>query len=103
MATTATTGLQLRSLVKKDGMPEVAERLYRELKEEFNVVYDDGGAIGRRYRRQDEIGTPFCVTIDGDTLKDQSVTIRDRDTAQQRRVPITQVACEIRRALRPGG
>jgi glycyl-tRNA synthetase len=90
-------------LVKKDGMPELAEKLYRELKPEFNVVYDDGGAIGRRYRRQDEVGTPFCVTIDGDTLKDQTVTIRDRDSATQRRVPITQIADEIRRALRPSG
>ena len=67
-------------LVKKDGMPEKAEALYRELKKHFKVEYDDGGAIGRRYRRQDEIGTPFCITIDGDTLKDDTVTIRDRDT-----------------------
>jgi glycyl-tRNA synthetase len=88
-------------LVNKDGMPVIAEKLYRELKADWNVFYDDGGAIGRRYRRQDEIGTPFCVTIDGDTLKGQTVTIRDRDTAQQRRVPITQVADEIRKALRP--
>jgi len=87
-------------LVKKDGMPEIAEKLYRELKQDFNVVYDDGGAIGRRYRRQDEIGTPFCVTIDGDTLKDQTVTIRDRDSAKQRRVPIGEVFNEIRKALR---
>ena len=90
-------------LVNKDGMPEVAEKLYHELKLDFNVFYDDGGAIGRRYRRQDEVGTPFCVTIDGDTLKDQTVTIRERDSTQQRRVPITQVAAEIRKALRPGG
>jgi glycyl-tRNA synthetase len=88
-------------LVNKDGMPEIAEKLYRELKAEFNVFYDDGGAIGRRYRRQDEIGTPFCITIDGETLQNQSVTIRDRDTAQQRRVPISQVAEEIRKALKP--
>jgi glycyl-tRNA synthetase len=90
-------------LVNKDGMPEIAEKLYRELKTEFNVFYDDGGAIGRRYRRQDEVGTPFCVTIDGETLQNQSVTIRDRDTTQQRRVPIAQVADEIRAALRPAG
>jgi glycyl-tRNA synthetase len=88
-------------LVNKDGMPEIAEKLYRELKSEFNVYYDDGGAIGRRYRRQDEAGTPFCFTIDSDTLKDQTVTIRDRDTTRQRRVPIGQVAEEIRKALRP--
>jgi len=88
-------------LVNKDGMPEKAMTLYRELKAEFNVFYDDKGAIGRRYRRQDEAGTPFCVTIDGDTMKDDSVTIRDRDTLQQRRVPISQVRDEIRAALTP--
>ncbi len=88
-------------LVNKDNMPEIAEKLYRELKADWNVQYDDGGAIGRRYRRQDEIGTPFCVTIDGETLQNQSVTIRDRDTAQQRRVPLASVADEIRRALKP--
>jgi glycyl-tRNA synthetase len=87
-------------LVNKEGMPEIAERLYRELKQNWNVFYDDGGAIGRRYRRQDEIGTPFCITIDGDTLKDQTVTIRDRDTCQQRRISITSVADEIAKALR---
>ena len=61
-------------LVNKDGMPEKAMTLYRELKQHFNVVYDDSGAVGRRYRRQDEVGTPFCITIDGDTLKDDTVT-----------------------------
>jgi len=86
-------------LVKKDGMPEKAESLYRELKKHFKVEYDDGGAVGRRYRRQDEIGTPFCITIDGDTLKDDTVTIRDRDTLQQRRVPMAGVLDEIRKAL----
>src|SRR5947209_8644747 len=90
-------------LVNKEGMPDIAEKLYRELKTEFNVFYDDGGAVGRRYRRQDEAGTPYCVTIDGDTLKDNTVTIRDRDTTQQRRVKLDQVANEIRQALRPGG
>src|SRR4029077_10720208 len=75
-------------LVNKEGMPEIAEKLYRELKDDFNVFYDDGGAVGRRYRRQDEAGTPFCVTIDGDTLKDQTVTIRDRDSTLQVRIPI---------------
>jgi glycyl-tRNA synthetase len=89
-------------LVNKDGMPEVAEKLYRELKAEFNVFYDDKGAVGRRYRRQDEAGTPFCFTIDGQTLQDQTVTLRDRDTTEQRRVPIAGVADELRRLLRPG-
>ena len=86
-------------LVKKDGMPEKAEALYRELKKHFKVEYDDGGAIGRRYRRQDEIGTPFCLTIDGDTTKDDTVTIRDRDTLQQRRIPMGSVLEEIRKAM----
>src|SRR5262245_44248881 len=86
-------------LVKKDGMPEKADALYRELKKHFKVEYDDGGAVGRRYRRQDEIGTPFCITIDGDTLKDDTVTIRDRDTLLQRRVPMAGVLEEIRKAL----
>ena len=69
-------------LVKKDGMPEVAQKLYRELKTQFNVFYDEKGAVGRRYRRQDEAGTPYCITVDGQTLQDQTVTIRDRDTLQ---------------------
>ena len=72
-------------------MPEIAQRLYRELKPHFNVFYDDKGAVGRRYRRQDEAGTPFCFTIDGQTLQDQTVTIRNRDTLEQSRMPIAAV------------
>jgi glycyl-tRNA synthetase len=83
-------------LVKKDGMPEKAYALYRELKAHFNVQYDDGGAVGRRYRRQDEIGTPFCITIDGETMQNDTVTIRDRDTLVQRRIPISSVLHELR-------
>jgi glycyl-tRNA synthetase len=86
-------------LVKKDGMPERGEALYRELKKHFKVEYDDGGAIGRRYRRQDEIGTPFCVTVDGETLQNDTVTIRERDSGQQRRVPMEGVLAEIRKSL----
>jgi glycyl-tRNA synthetase len=88
-------------LVNKEGMPERAHALYRELKAEWNVVYDDGGAVGRRYRRQDEAGTPWCITIDGQTLADNTVTIRDRDTLQQRRLPLAEVAGELRKLLRP--
>ena len=88
-------------LVKKDGMPELAQALYRELKTQFNVFYDDGGAVGRRYRRQDEIGTPYCLTIDGQTVQDRTVTLRDRDTLQQRRLPLDQVAAELHGLLRP--
>src|SRR5262245_58537413 len=86
-------------LVNKEGMPEIAQKLYRELKKEWNVYFDDGGAIGRRYRRQDEIGTPWCFTIDGQTLQDQTVTIRDRDTLKQERIPIAKVAAEIKQRL----
>ncbi len=89
-------------LVNKDGMPEKAHALYRELKADFNVFYDDKGAVGRRYRRQDEAGTPFCITIDGQTLQDNTVTIRDRDTTQQWRVPLTGVADDLRQRLKPG-
>jgi glycyl-tRNA synthetase len=87
-------------LVNKDGMDDKAKELYRSLKPYFNVVYDQSGAIGRRYRRQDEAGTPFCITVDGDTLKDGTVTIRDRDTLKQERIPMTEVRTVIERALR---
>ena len=73
-------------LVKKDGMPEVAREIYRELKGKWNVFYDQKGSIGRRYRCQDESGTPFCVTVDQQTLVDGTVTLRDRDTTAQERV-----------------
>ncbi len=90
-------------LVNRDSMPEIAQRLYRELKPHFNVFYDDKGAVGRRYRRQDEAGTPFCFTIDGQTLQDQTVTIRERDTLVQRRLPMAAVLEEVRKLLQPGG
>ncbi|HEV3257691.1 MAG TPA: glycine--tRNA ligase [Gemmataceae bacterium] len=88
-------------LVNKDGMPEKAHALYRQLKAEFNVFYDDKGAVGRRYRRQDEAGTPFCITIDGQTLQDDTVTVRDRDSTRQWRVPVRGVVEELRQRLRP--
>jgi glycyl-tRNA synthetase len=87
-------------LVNKEGMPEIAHKLYHQLKTDWNVFYDDGGAIGRRYRRQDEAGTPFCFTVDGQTLQDQTITIRDRDSAQQTRIPLASVAEELRKRLR---
>jgi len=73
-------------LVKKEGMPEVAEKIYHDLKKHVPVFYDDGGAIGRRYRRMDEAGTPYGITVDGQTLQDQTVTVRDRDSLVQTRV-----------------
>lgn len=88
-------------LVKKDGMPEKAEALYRALKPHFTVFYDDKGAVGRRYRRQDEAGTPFCITIDGQTMQDDTVTLRDRDTTKQWRVPMAGVEEELRKKLMP--
>ena len=87
-------------LVKKDGMPEVAREIYGALKQHMNVFYDEKGAVGRRYRRQDEAGTPFCVTVDTDTLKDQTVTIRDRDSLEQWRVKIDDVTSEIGERIR---
>ncbi len=78
-------------LVKKDGLPELAQKLLSSLKWDYNVVYDEKDAIGRRYRRQDALGTPFCITVDHDTLKDNSVTIRHRDSMEQKRVPIDKV------------
>jgi glycyl-tRNA synthetase len=86
-------------LVKKDGMPEAAQEVYSALKKRFNVFYDEKGAVGRRYRRQDEAGTPFCITIDGQTLTDQTVTIRDRDSLKQWRVKTADVVEEIARRV----
>ena len=82
-------------LVKKDGMPEKADAIYRALNRRHNVFYDEKGAIGRRYRRQDEAGTPYCLTVDGQTLDDGTVTIRDRDSLVQKRVPSENLASLI--------
>jgi glycyl-tRNA synthetase len=90
-------------LVNKEGMPEKAFELYKQLKQSYNVFYDDKGAVGRRYRRQDEVGTPFCITVDGQTMQDNTVTIRDRDTLVQRRILISEVEGEIRASQRSGG
>ena len=75
-------------LVKKDGLPEVARKIVEDLKWDFNVFYDEKDAVGKRYRRQDAAGTPFCITVDHDTLENQTVTIRHRDTMEQQRVAI---------------
>ena len=86
-------------LVKKDGMPEVAAEIYGELKKRMSVQYDEKGAVGRRYRRQDEIGTPFCITVDGQTLQDGTVTLRDRDTLEQLRVKKDELAAELEQRI----
>ncbi len=78
-------------LVKKDNMPEIAQKLWHELKFLGKIIYEDKDTIGRRYRRQDAIGTPYCITIDSTTLEDETVTIRDRDTMQQERINISKV------------
>ena len=78
-------------LVKKDGLPEVARKIMNELKFDFNCRYEEKDSIGRRYRRQDAIGTPFCITVDHHTLQDETVTIRYRDSMLQDRIPVTRV------------
>ena len=78
-------------LSKKEPVSTIARELYDDLKGDYRLFYDDSGSIGRRYRRQDEAGTPFCVTVDFDTIEDKKVTIRDRDTLQQERVPLEAV------------
>jgi glycyl-tRNA synthetase len=87
-------------LVKKDGQPELASEVYRELRDRVQAEYDEGGAIGRRYRRQDEIGTPWAVTIDHQSLEDRTVTLRDRDSLAQDRIAIDELADEIDKRLR---
>jgi len=87
-------------IAKDEGMVGKARALYEELRTEFMVEYDDAGAIGRRYRRQDEIGTPFAFTIDEQTLEDDTVTIRERDSLAQERVAIGQVAAKLADELR---
>jgi glycyl-tRNA synthetase len=87
----APTKMAIFPLVNRDGMPEFARKVEDELRSHFRVFYDDSGAVGRRYRRQDEVGTPFCITIDSQTLQDQSVTVRDRDTMIQERIPASKL------------
>jgi len=87
-------------LVKKEKLPEIAQEIFNELKEYWFVQYDDGGSIGRRYRRQDEIGTPFCITVDFETPKNQSVTIRHRDSMKQERIKIKDIKCFIEEKLK---
>ncbi|MBA7610325.1 MAG: glycine--tRNA ligase [Calditrichaeota bacterium] len=83
-------------LVNRDGMPELARKIVDDLRGDFAASYDAGGSIGRRYRRQDEAGTPFGITIDGQTLEDQTVTVRDRDSMEQERVAIDRVKAWLR-------
>ncbi|MCO5724479.1 glycine--tRNA ligase [Robiginitalea marina] len=88
-------------LVKKDGLPELAHEIFSELKWEFNVQYDEKDAVGRRYRRQDAAGTPFCITVDHQSLEDRTVTLRSRDSMEQQRVPIADLTASIHREVAP--
>jgi glycyl-tRNA synthetase len=83
-------------LVKRDGMPEYAHRIEDELKRHMMVFYDEGAAVGRRYRRQDEAGTPFCITVDSQTLEDNTVTVRERDSMAQERISSDKVLSYLR-------
>jgi glycyl-tRNA synthetase len=95
-AVLAPTKAAVLPLVKKDGLPEIARKIVEDLKWDFNVAYDEKDAVGRRYRRQDAAGTPFCITVDHETLNDDTVTIRHRDTMQQQRVKIADLKAIIK-------
>ena len=82
-------------LVNKDGQPEKAREIYEELRTLMRAEYDTGGSIGKRYRRQDEIGTPWGVTVDHQTMEDDTVTLRDRDSLEQTRIPTAELADEL--------
>ena len=98
-AVLAPTKAAVFPLVKKDGLPEIAKEIINDLKWDFNVLYDEKDAVGRRYRRQDANGTPFCITVDHQTLEDQTVTIRHRDTMEQERVAISDVKAIIHKEV----
>ena len=87
-------------LVNRDNMPEVAQRVVADLRPYLRVFYDDGGAVGRRYRRMDEVGTPYCVTVDSQTLQDETVTVRDRDSMEQVRVSIAGLRAHLEERIR---
>ena len=86
--------------MRKDGQPELAAEIYRSLRERMFAEYDESGSIGKLYRRQDEIGTPWCVTVDDQTLEDRTVTLRDRDSLEQERIAIDELGDELERRLR---
>ncbi|MBT8311353.1 MAG: glycine--tRNA ligase, partial [Flavobacteriaceae bacterium] len=83
-------------LVKKDGLPQIAQKIVEDLRWEFNVAYDEKDAVGRRYRRQDAVGTPLCITVDHQTLEDETVTVRYRDSMEQKRVGIPELSQIVR-------
>ena len=85
-------------LVAKDGLPEKATAIMEDLKYDFNLQYEEKDSIGKRYRRQDAIGTPYCITVDHETLEDDAVTMRNRDTMEQKRVSIAELKAELKEA-----
>lgn len=95
----APTKAAILPLLKKDGLPEIANEIVQMLQWDFNVVYDEKDAVGRRYRRQDAAGTPYCITVDHQTKEDQTVTLRNRDTMQQERVPIIALASKMNNCI----
>ena len=80
-------------------MPEKAKEIHKMLQKQFTCFYDESGSIGRRYRRQDEIGTPFCITIDGETMDNNTVTLRNRDTLEQERVTIEELITKLNKLI----
>jgi glycyl-tRNA synthetase len=98
--------LAIFPLLKKDGLPEKARAIYEDLRFDFNVFYEERDTVGKRYTRQDLIGTPFCVTVDHQSLEDDTVTIRYRDSAEQKRIAINEIrsiitdACSMSNILR---
>ena len=82
-------------LVKKDGLPELSKKILEEFKWDYNSIYDEKDAIGRRYRRQDALGTPYCLTVDHQSLEDGTITIRDRDTMVQNRLTVQEIKNKI--------
>jgi glycyl-tRNA synthetase len=95
----APTKVAVFPLVNRDGMPEMSTKIEADLRQHFRVFYDDSGAVGRRYRRQDEAGTPFCVTVDSESLTDQTVTVRERDSMKQERIASANIKSYIAERL----
>ena len=95
----APTKVAVFPLVNRDGMPEMARNIEADLRSLVRVFYDDSGAVGRRYRRQDEVGTPYCVTVDSQSTQDQTVTVRDRDSMRQERVAGSQLRSYLAQQL----
>jgi glycyl-tRNA synthetase len=98
-AVVAPTKVAVLPLVKKDGLPDIAKSFVDELKWDMTVAYDEKDAVGRRYRRQDALGTPFCITVDHQTLEDQTVTIRYRDSMAQERLTLPEAKAKINAAV----